>query len=70
MTTFQQYLLEWVAENDLPFTSVESPSFRKMVHNLCQGVPIPSADTIKNNTMKTFNKKKIDIRQFLQVINI
>jgi len=53
--------LEWVAENNLPITSVKSPSFRKMVHNLRQGVPIPSADTIKNNMMKTFNKKKIDI---------
>jgi hypothetical protein len=41
-----------------------------MIYNLRHGVPIPSADTVKNNIMETFHKNKKKLRQFFQVINI
>lgn len=41
-----------------------------MIHNLRHGVPIPSADTVKNNIIKTYYKNKNKLRQFFQVIDI
>jgi hypothetical protein len=54
----------------LPFTSVESQDFQNILNILRNGVTIPSADTIKNTIMATYEKNKKKVQQFLQVITI
>lgn len=68
MEYFRQLLIKWIIVNDLPFTSVESSDFKNLISILRSGVPIPCADTLKNNIIISFNENKKNIQQFLQVI--
>lgn len=47
-------LLELVAKNYLPFTIVESPSFRKFVNKLHPGYPIPSRKTLSKALLEKY----------------
>ncbi|CAB5356115.1 unnamed protein product [Rhizophagus irregularis] len=53
--TFKKFIIRWIVKNDLPFTCVESEDFRNMISLLRKDAFIPSADTIKNYIMTSFN---------------
>ena len=55
---------------DHSFYSVESDDFRNMIRLLRKDVIILSADTIKNDIIKTYNENFKKIRQILQVSNL
>ena len=56
--------------DDLPFTTVESPILHDIVTILRNRVKVPSADTLKNDIILDYDKKKNKVRQYLQVIII
>ena len=51
--------------DDLPFTTVESPILRNIVTILRNRVKVPSADTLKNDIMLDYDKKKNKVHQYL-----
>jgi len=55
---------------DHSFYSVESDDFYNMICLLCKNVIILSADTVKNDIIKTYNENFKKIRQILQVSNL
>ena len=63
---FKEVLVGMIARRCLPFVLVEDCSFRKMVRMLRPGTNVPSANTIKNETMKVFNAEKARMRALLQ----
>ena len=56
--------------DDLPFIIVESPILRDIVTILRNGVKVPLADTLKNDIILDYDKKKNKVCQYLQVIII
>jgi hypothetical protein len=52
---FRKRLVQWVVQDDQPFTAVETARFRSL---FSPDTVIPSADTIKNEVMKTYKEKK------------
>jgi hAT family C-terminal dimerisation region/BED zinc finger len=59
-------LVEWFTRECMPFTVVESPCFRKFVRMLKPETVIPSADTIKRETISMFDTEKNRVRAMLQ----
>lgn len=56
--------------DDQPFKTVENLEFQRLI-KLCNGqADIPIADTIKNDIMKEFYEKKVQIADFLQVVKV
>ena len=53
--------------SDQPFSEVENPNLRQIFHFLKTDVITPSADTIKNEVMRTFDKERTCLRETLQV---
>lgn len=68
--TFKKFIIRWIVKNDLPFTCVESEDFRNMISLLRKDAFIPSADTIKNYIMTSFNDSQKKVASILQVIYI
>jgi hypothetical protein len=64
--SFKEILVDIIARKCLPFVLVEDRGFRKMVRMLRPGTTVPSANTIKNTTMKIFNAEKARMRALLQ----
>lgn len=63
---FKEVLVNMIARKCLPFILVEDGDFRTMVRMLRPGTNVPSANTIKNETMKIFNAEKARMRALLQ----
>ena len=64
---FREKLATWIAADDLPFTTVESPEFGYLI-NLCNpSARVPTADTIKNDILKIFKNYQTKIQDLLQV---
>jgi hypothetical protein len=59
---FKKRLVEWVVEDNLPFTVVESARFRPL---FSPGTMIPSANTIKRETMKCYQEQGACVRDRL-----
>ncbi|CAB5202546.1 unnamed protein product [Rhizophagus irregularis] len=55
-----------IVKNDLPFTCVESKDFCNMISLLRKDAFIPSADTIKNYIMTSFNDNQKKVASILQ----
>ncbi|CAB5352179.1 unnamed protein product [Rhizophagus irregularis] len=64
--TFKKFIIRWIVKNDLPFTYVESEDFRNMISLLHKDAFIPSADTIKNYIMTSFNDSQKKVASILQ----
>jgi hypothetical protein len=54
-------LLRWVVRSDQPFSTIEDPDFRLMLDLLKPEIVVPSANTIKNEIMKTYEEMKARI---------
>jgi hypothetical protein len=68
-TAYQRYVIEMVAENDLPFSFVQSRTFRKVVEMAAKsavGVPHMSDKTARERMMKaageTIEKLESDLK--------
>lgn len=55
---FRKHLVRWVVRSDQPFTAVEDEDFRSLLSRPKPDIAVPSADTIKNEIMKTYEEKK------------
>ncbi|CAB5196259.1 unnamed protein product [Rhizophagus irregularis] len=64
--TFKKFIIRWIVKNDLPFTCVESEDFCNMIFLLRKDAFIPSADTIKNYIMTSFNDSQKKVASILQ----
>ncbi|CAB5381884.1 unnamed protein product [Rhizophagus irregularis] len=64
--TFKKFIIRWIVKNDLPFTCVESEDFCNMIFLLHKDAFIPSADTIKNYIMTSFNDSQKKVASILQ----
>ncbi|CAB5213516.1 unnamed protein product [Rhizophagus irregularis] len=63
---FREKLATWIAADDLPFTTVESPEFGYLI-NICNpSARIPTADTVKNDILKIFKNYQTKIQNLLQ----
>jgi len=60
----------WIVADDQPFTVVESLEFHDMIKLCNQNAKIPSADTIRNQILQSFENHQIKIKDELQVNNI
>ncbi|CAB4413278.1 unnamed protein product [Rhizophagus irregularis] len=67
--TFKKFIIRWIVKNDLPFTCVESEDFRNMISLLRKDAFIPSADTIKNYIMTSFNDNQKKLLLFYSKIS-
>jgi len=63
---FKELLTEWVICDSLPFTTVESSYFRKVVHLLNPSAKVPSRDTLKRDIVNMFMEKKEMVRKILR----
>jgi hypothetical protein len=63
---FRESLTEWIAIRNLPFSEVDSPSFRKVVRVLKSDAKVPSSDTIRRDVDKRFCSEKERMRAMLQ----
>ncbi|CAB5193101.1 unnamed protein product [Rhizophagus irregularis] len=68
--TFKKFIIRWIVKNDLPFTCVESEDFRSMISLLHKDAFIPSADTIKNYIMTSFNDSQKKVASILQILGV
>ena len=62
--TLKEYLVEFVVSEDISFITIESSSFRNLIHLLRPGVFVPKADSLKNSIMSTFKTKLLQLRAF------
>ncbi|POG66443.1 hypothetical protein GLOIN_2v1780597 [Rhizophagus irregularis DAOM 181602=DAOM 197198] len=63
---FREKLATWIAADDLPFTTVESPEFGYLI-NICNpSARILTADTVKNDILKIFKNYQTKIQNLLQ----
>ncbi|CAB5307411.1 unnamed protein product [Rhizophagus irregularis] len=69
MRFFGKKLAIWIAADDLPFTTVESPEFGYLI-NICNPLTrIPTADTVKNDILKIFKNYQTKIQNLLQNVS-
>jgi len=64
---FRNLLLRWIICSDQPFTEIENSDLRYLFRFLKPEINIPSADTIKNDIIKTYKEEKIRLKEILQV---
>jgi uncharacterized C2H2 Zn-finger protein len=62
--TLKEHLVEFFVAEDMSFVTIESSSFRNLIHLLRPGVFVPKADSLKNSIMSTFKTKLVQLRAF------
>ncbi|CAJ0912187.1 11219_t:CDS:2, partial [Entrophospora sp. SA101] len=55
--SFRNFLIRWIVCSNQPFIEIENEELKNLLRLLRPGVPLPSADTIKNEIIKSFDKE-------------
>ncbi|CAJ0749910.1 1008_t:CDS:2, partial [Entrophospora sp. SA101] len=55
--SFRNFLICWIVCSNQPFIEIENEELKNLLRLLQPGVPLPSADTIKNEIIKSFDKE-------------
>ena len=63
----KKLLAEWIISDDLPFTVVESPFFRRLVKLLNPEIKLVGADAIQATVMEMFETMRDEIKRIFQV---
>ena len=63
-----QAVIEWIILDMQPFKVVEGKAFHKMLSNFDPNYQLPSRNTIKNFIIKSFEKRKITIKNYIKNI--
>ncbi|CAJ0644800.1 14787_t:CDS:10 [Entrophospora sp. SA101] len=62
------YLINKIPQTNQPFIEIENEELKNLLWLLQPGVPLPSADTIKNEIIKSFDKERSNLKELLQNI--
>ncbi|CAJ0644510.1 4172_t:CDS:2, partial [Entrophospora sp. SA101] len=65
--SFRNFLICWIVCGNQPFIEIENEELKNLLRLLRPGVPLPSADTIKNEIIKSFDKECSNLKELLQV---
>ncbi|CAJ0747751.1 16278_t:CDS:10 [Entrophospora sp. SA101] len=66
--SFRNFLIRWIVCSNQPFIEIENEELKNLLRLLWPGVPLPSADTIKNEIIKSFDKERSNLKELLQNI--
>jgi len=64
----KKLLAEWIISDDLPFTVVESPFFRRLVKLFNPEIKVVGADAIQTTVMDMFHTTRDELKRIFQVI--
>ena len=57
----------WVTIDDQPFTVTEYQEFKELFKVCNEKAKLPSADTVRRDILKIYEKHRIDVKHMLQV---
>ena len=57
----------WVTIDDQPFTVTECQEFKELFKVCNEKAELPSADTVRRDILKIYEKHQIDVKHMLQV---
>ncbi|CAB5387804.1 unnamed protein product [Rhizophagus irregularis] len=63
---FREKLAIWITIDDQPFTVTECQEFKELVKVCNEKAELPSADTVRRDVLKLYNKYRIDVKHMLQ----
>ncbi|EXX59676.1 hypothetical protein RirG_186940 [Rhizophagus irregularis DAOM 197198w] len=63
---FREKLAIWITIDDQPFTVTECQEFKELVKVCNEKAELPSADTVRKDVLKLYNKYRIDVKHMLQ----
>ena len=64
---FREKLAIWVTIDDQPFTVTECQEFKELFKVCNEKAELPSADTVRRDILKIYEKHRIDVKHMLQV---
>ncbi len=64
---FREKLAIWITVDDQPFTITECQEFKELFKICNEKAELPSADTVRRDVLKLYDKYRIDVKHMLQV---